>query len=54
MLSFNFEVPIQWVPMSLSPGVKRLGRETDHSSPASAEVKKTWIYTSYLRYACMA
>jgi hypothetical protein len=28
------------------PGVKRLGREDDHSPLASAEVKKMWIYTS--------
>jgi hypothetical protein len=27
------------------PGVKRPGRETDHSPPTSAEVKKMWIYT---------
>jgi hypothetical protein len=27
-------------------GVKRLGHEADHSPPASAEVKKMWIYTS--------
>jgi hypothetical protein len=27
-------------------GVKRLGREADHSPPTSAEVKKMWIYTS--------
>jgi hypothetical protein len=32
--------PIQWVPGALSPGVKRPGREVDHSPPASAEVKK--------------
>jgi hypothetical protein len=32
--------PIQWVPGALSPGVKRPGREADHSPPASAEVKK--------------
>jgi hypothetical protein len=38
--------PIQWVPGALSPGVKRPGREVDHSPPASAEVKKMWIYTS--------
>jgi hypothetical protein len=25
------------------PGVKQQGRENDHSSPASAEVKKMWI-----------
>jgi hypothetical protein len=30
----------------LSPGVKRLGHEADHSPPSSAEVKNTWIYTS--------
>jgi hypothetical protein len=28
------------------PGVKRPRREPDHSPPASAEIKKTWIYTS--------
>jgi hypothetical protein len=28
------------------PGVKRPGRETDHSHPASAEVKKMWIYAT--------
>jgi hypothetical protein len=31
--------PIQWVPGTLSPGVKRQGREADHSPPSSAEVK---------------
>jgi hypothetical protein len=29
-------------------GVKRQGREADHSPSTSAEVKKTWIYTSTL------
>jgi hypothetical protein len=38
--------PIQWVPAALSPGVKRSGREVDHSPPTSAEVKRMWIYTS--------
>jgi hypothetical protein len=37
--------PIQQVPGALSPGVKRLGREADHSLSTSAEVKKMWIYT---------
>jgi hypothetical protein len=46
--------PIQWVLGSLSPGVKRQGREADHSPPASAEVKKMWIYTFTLPYAFMA
>jgi hypothetical protein len=32
--------PIQWVPWALSLGVKRQGREADHSPPSSAEVKK--------------
>jgi hypothetical protein len=36
--------PIQWVPGILSPGVRRLGRET--SLPTNTEVKKMWIYTS--------
>jgi hypothetical protein len=38
--------PIQWVPGALSLGVKRPGREADHSSPSSAEVKNSWSYTS--------
>jgi hypothetical protein len=39
---------------ALSPEVKRLGREADHSPPTSAEVKNTWIYTSTPPYAFMA
>jgi hypothetical protein len=40
--------PIRWIPGGggLSPGVKRPRRETDHSYPSSAEVKKMWIYIS--------
>jgi hypothetical protein len=38
--------PIQCVPGALSLGVKRLGREADHSSPSSAEVKNAWSSTS--------
>jgi hypothetical protein len=30
------------------------GREGDHSPPASADVKKMWIYTSTPPYAFMA
>jgi hypothetical protein len=33
------------------PWVKRPGREADHSPPASAEVKKMWIYTPTPPYA---
>jgi hypothetical protein len=32
--------PIQLVPGALSLGVKRPGREADHSPPSSAEVKE--------------
>jgi hypothetical protein len=41
--------PIKWVP-----GVKRQGREADHSPPTSAEVKKMWIYRSTSLYVFMA
>jgi hypothetical protein len=40
--------PIHWVPGALSLGVKRPGREADHSSPSSAEVKNAWTYTPTL------
>jgi hypothetical protein len=46
--------PIQRVPPATSPGVKRPGREADHSPPTSAEVKKMWIYTSTPPYVFMA
>jgi hypothetical protein len=45
---------IQFVPGALSLGVKRPGRETDHSPPSSAEVKNAWLYTSTPQYAFMA
>jgi hypothetical protein len=38
--------PIQWVQVALSQAVTQPGHEADHSLPASAEVKKMWIYTS--------
>jgi hypothetical protein len=38
--------PIQWVRETLSLGLKRPGRETDHLSPSSADVKSVWSYTS--------
>jgi hypothetical protein len=38
--------PIQWIPGTLSLGVKRPGREADHSPPSSDEVKNAWSYTS--------
>jgi hypothetical protein len=38
--------PIQWVPEGLSLGVKRPGREANHSPPSSAEVKNARSYNS--------
>jgi hypothetical protein len=35
-------------------GVKRLGREAEHSPPTIAEVKKIWIYTFTHPYVFMA
>jgi hypothetical protein len=52
--SGSTQPPIKWVQGTLSPGVKRPGRETDHSTLASAEVKKMWIYTSTPPYTFMA
>jgi hypothetical protein len=46
--------PIQWVPVSPVPRGKAAGREADHSPPTSAEVNKSWIYTSTPPYAFMA
>jgi hypothetical protein len=45
--------PTQWVPGLLSSGVKRKGRETDHSPQTNAEVKKMWIYISTPPYTFM-
>jgi hypothetical protein len=45
--------PIQWVLGSLSPRIKQPGHEANHSPPASAEIKKTWIYSSTPSYALM-
>jgi hypothetical protein len=40
--------PIQWVLKALSLGVKRPGREADHTPPSSGEIKNAWSYTSTL------
>jgi hypothetical protein len=32
--------PTQWISGAVSPGIKWLGREADHSLPSSVEVKK--------------
>jgi hypothetical protein len=41
-------------PIQCLPGVKWPGRESDHLSPASAEVKNAWICTSTPPYVFMA
>jgi hypothetical protein len=41
--------PFHWVPGALSLGVKRQGREADHSPPTSAENKKTLNKNLYTR-----
>jgi hypothetical protein len=46
--------PIQWVPGALSLGLKRPGREADHSLPSCSEVKNVWSYTSTPQYVFMA
>jgi hypothetical protein len=38
--------PIQWVQVALFLGIKRPGREADHSPPSSAEVNECVEYTS--------
>jgi hypothetical protein len=40
------EPPIIWVPGTLSLGVKRPGRETDHSAHLVPRSKKAWSDTS--------
>jgi hypothetical protein len=35
----------QWVLGALSPGIKRPGREVDHSFTSSDKVKNEWSYT---------
>jgi hypothetical protein len=39
------QASVQWVPGDLSPGIKRLEREVDHSS-SSAEIKNAWRFIS--------
>jgi hypothetical protein len=51
---FSPRPPIQRVMEALSPEIKRPGRESDHSTPASVEIKNTWIYTSTPPYVFMA
>jgi hypothetical protein len=40
------QLPVYWVPGSISLGTKRPKREVKHSPPSSAEDKNAWSYTS--------
>jgi len=51
---FTFGFVCICVAGALTPGVKRPGREADHSPPCSAEVKKERSYTSAPPYVFMA
>jgi hypothetical protein len=53
-LALGLTQPGYWVLGVLSLGVKRQGHEADQSPPASAEVKKMWIYMSIPAYTFMA
>jgi hypothetical protein len=44
------QASLQWVPETLSQGVRWQKREADNSFPTNAEVKKTWIHTSSPKY----
>jgi hypothetical protein len=46
--------PNKWLAGALSSGVKRPGREADHSSPSSPDVKYAWSYISTPPYVFMA
>jgi hypothetical protein len=41
MVVVRHSASIQWVPGTISLGVRRSGREADHSPPSSAEVKNS-------------
>jgi hypothetical protein len=42
--------PIQRAPETVSPKIKRQGREADQSSSATAEIKNTWSNTSHVKW----
>jgi hypothetical protein len=46
--------PTEWVPVALSPGVKRPGREANHSPLPSAEVKNVFSCISTPPHVFMA
>jgi hypothetical protein len=45
---------IQWILRALSPEIKHLRHEADHSHPSRAEIKNVWSFTSTPPYDFMA
>jgi len=45
---------MQYVPAAFSTGIKQPGRDADHTSPSTTEVKNVCSYTSTLAYIFMA
>jgi hypothetical protein len=45
--------PVEWALGTISLGLRRPGREVNHSPPCSTEVKKIWIYISTPPYVFM-
>jgi hypothetical protein len=52
-LKYNENTLKNYTLWALSPGVKRLGHDANHSPPTSIDVKKTWIYKSTPPYVFM-
>jgi hypothetical protein len=52
----KFENDVSFIISSppLIPGVKRSGREADHSPPSSAKVRNAWSYIFLSQYVFMA
>jgi hypothetical protein len=48
------QLRIQLVPGNFTLGMKRQGREAEHSSTTSSDVKKMWVHTSIYPYVFIA
>jgi hypothetical protein len=49
----SFFPPMKCMLEALSPGIKQLDHETDHSPPSSAKFKTVWSFTSSPPYIFM-
>jgi hypothetical protein len=50
----SIKFPIEWITVTLSPGIKRPRCEADLAPPSNVEVKNVWSYISAPTYAFMA